>query len=94
MTDVEVPLQCQYQGQPVGDGMEKLRTALQDKLEQGAGEGGPVHEAVLAKGEDIEIPGVGLINAERSSLILTTELVLRWLGGQTEPCTSAPCWLQ
>ena len=59
--DIEIPLQGQGQGQPVGGCVEQLWAALQEELKHEASDGGPVQGGVLAKGVGVEVPVIGCI---------------------------------
>ena len=54
---VDVALDCQSQGQPVGGGLEDLRSGFQGKLKQEAREMAPIYGGMATKCEGIDIPG-------------------------------------
>ena len=56
---VDVALDCQGKGQPVGGSVEDLGSCLQGKLKQEAGEMAPLDGGVATKGEGENVPEQG-----------------------------------
>jgi hypothetical protein len=56
VADIDIALNCQAKGQPVGGSVEDLRSCLQRKLKQKARETAPLDGCMTTKGEGIDIP--------------------------------------
>ena len=57
VADIDIALDCQGKGQPVGGSVEDLRSCLKGKLKNKARETAPLDGDVAIKGEGIYVPG-------------------------------------
>ena len=56
VADIDVALDCQGKGQPVGGSVEDLGSCLQGKLKHKARETAPLDGGVATKGEGEDVP--------------------------------------
>ena len=56
VADIDITLECQGKGQPVGGSVEDLRSGLQGKLKQEARETAPLDGCMTTKGKSINVP--------------------------------------
>ena len=56
VANIDIALDCQAKGQPVGGSVEDLRSCLQRKLKQKARKTAPFDGGMTTKGEGIDIP--------------------------------------
>jgi hypothetical protein len=56
LANIDVALDCQSKGQPVGGSVEDLRSCLQRKLKQEAREMAPLDGAMPTKAEGKDVP--------------------------------------